>query len=214
MLLFSRKIPPKGIYIFEYPSTLSRLRTGAPEVYPIAASTVSPSETTTLNRTCTKLGPHCKIHIPPAPPTGQRRHQSPNPPQKKPLTRNWLCSLELSPAARPARNQHLTTASHPRPKALKSIHSSLYRLRLFPLAPRLHARSQNLIFRAAPGGAHDVTPRGAQDSDLIARVRKGDVEGFNLLVSRWEKRVFNYLLRVVLNREDALDVSQNVFLKV
>lgn len=34
-----------------------------------------------------------------------------------------------------------------------------------------------------------------------------------MLVSRWEKRVFNYLNRLVGNREDALDLSQDVFLK-
>src|ERR1035438_1247288 len=36
---------------------------------------------------------------------------------------------------------------------------------------------------------------------------------YNLLVSRWEKRVYNYLLRIVGNREDALDLAQDVFLK-
>lgn len=55
--------------------------------------------------------------------------------------------------------------------------------------------------------------REVEDRDLIAKARKGDVEAYNLLVSRWEKRVFNYLLRLVRNREDALDVSQDVFLK-
>jgi RNA polymerase sigma-70 factor (ECF subfamily) len=55
--------------------------------------------------------------------------------------------------------------------------------------------------------------REAEDRDLIAKARKGDVEAYNLLVSRWEKRVFNYLLRLVGNREDALDVSQEAFLK-
>jgi len=55
--------------------------------------------------------------------------------------------------------------------------------------------------------------REAEDRDLIAKARKGDVEAYNLLVSRWEKRVFNYLLRLVSNREDALDVSQEAFLK-
>ena len=55
--------------------------------------------------------------------------------------------------------------------------------------------------------------REVEDRDLIAKARKGDVEAYNLLVSRWEKRVFNYLLRLVSNREDALDVSQDVFLK-
>jgi RNA polymerase sigma-70 factor (ECF subfamily) len=55
--------------------------------------------------------------------------------------------------------------------------------------------------------------REVEDRDLIAKARSGDVEAYNLLVSRWEKRVFNYLLRLVSNREDALDVSQDVFLK-
>ncbi|MEK7404902.1 MAG: sigma-70 family RNA polymerase sigma factor [Acidobacteriota bacterium] len=55
--------------------------------------------------------------------------------------------------------------------------------------------------------------REVEDRDLIAKARRGDVEGFNLLISRWEKRVFNYLLRLVGNREDALDLSQEVFLK-
>lgn len=55
--------------------------------------------------------------------------------------------------------------------------------------------------------------REVEDRDLIAKAQRGDVEAYNLLVSRWEKRVFNYLLRLVRNREDALDVSQDVFLK-
>ena len=55
--------------------------------------------------------------------------------------------------------------------------------------------------------------REVEDRDLIAKARRGDVEAYNLLVSRWEKRVFNYLLRLVNHREDALDVSQDVFLK-
>ena len=55
--------------------------------------------------------------------------------------------------------------------------------------------------------------REVEDRDLIGKARRGDVEAFNLLVSRWEKRVFNYLLRLLANREDALDVSQDVFLK-
>jgi len=39
------------------------------------------------------------------------------------------------------------------------------------------------------------------------------VEAYNLLISRWERRVYNYLLCIVANREDALDLSQDVFLK-
>src|SRR5437868_1254223 len=73
--------------------------------------------------------------------------------------------------------------------------------RLFRDRPRLYERSHELIFREV------------EDLDLIAKARRGDVEAYNLLVSRWEKRVYNYLLRLVSNREDALDVSQEVFLK-
>jgi RNA polymerase sigma-70 factor (ECF subfamily) len=55
--------------------------------------------------------------------------------------------------------------------------------------------------------------REVEDPDLIARTKRGKVEAYNILVSRWEKRVFNYLLRLVGNREDAMDLSQEVFLK-
>jgi len=55
--------------------------------------------------------------------------------------------------------------------------------------------------------------REVEDRDLIAKARRGDVESYNLLISRWEKRIFNYLLRLAGEREDALDLSQEVFLK-
>lgn len=55
--------------------------------------------------------------------------------------------------------------------------------------------------------------RAVEDADLIRRARQGDVEAYNLLISRWEKRVYNYLLRISGDREEALDLSQDVFLK-
>ena len=55
--------------------------------------------------------------------------------------------------------------------------------------------------------------RAVEDADLIQQAARGQVEAYNLLVSRWEKRVYNYLLRVTGNREDALDLTQDVFLK-
>ena len=55
--------------------------------------------------------------------------------------------------------------------------------------------------------------RAVEDADLIQQAARGGVEAFNLLVSRWEKRVYNYLLRITTNREDALDLTQDVFLK-
>ena len=45
--------------------------------------------------------------------------------------------------------------------------------------------------------------REVEDRDLIVEARRGKVEAYNLLVSRWEKRVFNYILRLVRHRDDA-----------
>src|SRR6516164_800941 len=81
------------------------------------------------------------------------------------------------------------------------IHWDLSLTRLFLGGVRLVTRSQRLIFRAV------------EDADLIRQAARGKVEAFNLLVSRWEKRVYNYLLRITGNREDALDLTQDVFLK-
>ena len=55
--------------------------------------------------------------------------------------------------------------------------------------------------------------RAVEDADLIRRAARGDVEAYNLLVSRWDRRVYNYLLRITNHREDALDLAQDVFLK-
>ena len=55
--------------------------------------------------------------------------------------------------------------------------------------------------------------REVEDRDLILRAREGDVDSFNILVSRWEKKVYNYLLRAVRDREDAMDLCQETFLK-
>ena len=55
--------------------------------------------------------------------------------------------------------------------------------------------------------------RAVEDADLIRQATRGNVESFNLLVSRWEKRVYNYLLRITAHREDALDLTQDTFLK-
>ncbi len=55
--------------------------------------------------------------------------------------------------------------------------------------------------------------REVEDRDLVVAARKGNVDAFNGLVSRWEKRVYNYLWRMVGDREDALDLTQDTFLK-
>ena len=38
--------------------------------------------------------------------------------------------------------------------------------------------------------------RAVEDADLIRQAAEGAVEAYNLLVSRWEKRVYNYPVRL------------------
>lgn len=49
------------------------------------------------------------------------------------------------------------------------------------------------------------------DKDLVQKVLAGEAEAFNLLVRRWEKRLFNFALRLTGNREEALDITQEGF---
>jgi RNA polymerase sigma-70 factor, ECF subfamily len=51
------------------------------------------------------------------------------------------------------------------------------------------------------------------ERNLIERVLKGDSEGFNLLVRQWEKPIYNFILRMIGNRDEAMDLCQDVFLK-
>ena len=55
--------------------------------------------------------------------------------------------------------------------------------------------------------------REVDDTDLVRGARQGRVESYNRLVSRWEKRVYNYLLRITGSPDDAMDASQEAFLK-
>jgi RNA polymerase sigma-70 factor, ECF subfamily len=50
--------------------------------------------------------------------------------------------------------------------------------------------------------------------ELIARCQKGDSVAFDELVTATQNHVFNMAFRILGNREDAQDISQEVFLRV
>lgn len=52
------------------------------------------------------------------------------------------------------------------------------------------------------------------DDELIEAAARGDDGAFRLLVERWEQPVFAFLARMVGSREDARDLSQEVFVRV
>jgi RNA polymerase sigma-70 factor, ECF subfamily len=52
------------------------------------------------------------------------------------------------------------------------------------------------------------------DAQIAADVLAGDTESFSVLVDRHQRRVFNVVHRMVANRSDAEDLSQEIFCKL
>ncbi len=51
------------------------------------------------------------------------------------------------------------------------------------------------------------------DSDLVNRFVAGDVAAFNTLVRRWEKTIYNFILRYLSDREAAQEGCQKTFIR-
>ena len=51
------------------------------------------------------------------------------------------------------------------------------------------------------------------DEQLMLRVQEGNSASFDLLVERYQVRLFNYLFRLVGNRDEAEEIAQEAFVK-
>jgi RNA polymerase sigma-70 factor (ECF subfamily) len=54
---------------------------------------------------------------------------------------------------------------------------------------------------------------GPSDTEIISQVLKGDHNAYSILVERYKSYVFTLTLRFTKNREDAEEVSQDIFVK-
>lgn len=54
----------------------------------------------------------------------------------------------------------------------------------------------------------------ADEISIIKQVLGGDADAFEHIVKKYEKKVYNLALRYLKNRDDALDLSQEVFIQV
>lgn len=52
---------------------------------------------------------------------------------------------------------------------------------------------------------------GRSDAELVRDVGRGQLDAFNVLVRRWERKVYSYLVHLTGHREDAFDLCQDVF---
>ena len=55
--------------------------------------------------------------------------------------------------------------------------------------------------------------RPVDDRKIVDRVLNGDSEAFNLLVRQWEKPIYNFIDRLIGDREEAMDLCQESFMK-
>ena len=61
-------------------------------------------------------------------------------------------------------------------------------------------------------GDSSMVSEQAQEDSWVSASRRGDVLAFNRLVLRWEKTIYNVAIRMLLDREEAADASQEIFL--
>ena len=53
-----------------------------------------------------------------------------------------------------------------------------------------------------------------EDAALMQRAARGDTDAFRLIVERYEKRMYNFFFRSTGSREDAEDLTQQLFLNL
>ncbi|RPI19361.1 MAG: RNA polymerase sigma factor [Ignavibacteriae bacterium] len=57
-------------------------------------------------------------------------------------------------------------------------------------------------------------PEQKPDKELIKDFKNGDIRGYNELVRRYQQQVYRVVRKIVLNHDDADDITQEVFIKV
>lgn len=81
-----------------------------------------------------------------------------------------------------------------------------------PVAP---PREPSVKVDIPPNSGVSITlPGAADEAEIIERSKAGDRVAFNELVRRHQKKVFNLCYRIMGNREEAEDVTQEVFITV
>lgn len=61
--------------------------------------------------------------------------------------------------------------------------------------------------------ASAASPANNDESSLVAAAKAGDISAFEVLVTRYERKIYRLAQHITQNNEDAEDVSQEAFLK-
>jgi len=80
------------------------------------------------------------------------------------------------------------------------------------LSMAIDAREWRAVVGAAPRSREAAVP--SEDAELIARCREGEENACRTLVRRYEKKAFWIAFEMVGDRDDALDIVQEAFVRV
>ena len=53
-----------------------------------------------------------------------------------------------------------------------------------------------------------------EDKILIKKILKGDISSFEKLMKKYEKRIYNFIFRMVRNEEPSRELTQDFFIKL
>jgi RNA polymerase sigma-70 factor (ECF subfamily) len=59
----------------------------------------------------------------------------------------------------------------------------------------------------------EPTPERVEEQKLVSRAREGDLDAYDILVRRYQERVYGTLYHMTANHEDAADLTQETFVK-
>ena len=54
----------------------------------------------------------------------------------------------------------------------------------------------------------------AQEKEYIVRLQKGDERALEVLIKHYQNRVYSLVLNMVKNEDDAIELTQDVFIKI
>lgn len=60
----------------------------------------------------------------------------------------------------------------------------------------------------------DIKDSDSEDLDIIRRFKKGEEYAFNLIVRKYQKKIYWIVRKMVIDHDDADDVTQDIFIKV
>lgn len=55
---------------------------------------------------------------------------------------------------------------------------------------------------------------GFSDDEIISSVKEGKVQNFEILINRYKKKIINFVFRMILDYDEAQNITQEVFLKI